>query len=267
MHPLVEALVAPAEQGQLRLGGELGRQRVVEPAPARGQGDHAPLGRQLDRVDRVARPQGRLHHVDPDHHAGAAAVGRVVHLARLQRRGGAQVHEREPVTEASALRTWRWSANHSNQPGNRVKTSIFIRAPGTARRPRCAARPASTELTASATSGTSVPSSSSSTEQDGPSSTRATAPSPGPRSPPVRRRATRPRRARASTSSGLPRSGRGSGRCRRAGSAAARRAGAALDAALAPVDRQHRPLRRARARRPPPRSCRPGRVAVRRVPR
>jgi hypothetical protein len=80
------------------------------------------------------------------------------------------------VPSASAFVTWRCVRNQSNQCGNSVKTSIshaeelLVDVD--------LARLESTRSIASETNGISVPSSSSSTEQDGPSSTRATRPSP-----------------------------------------------------------------------------------------
>ena len=79
--PLVEALVASAQQGQGRFGGELVHQRVIEQPPARIQRDHAPLLGERRRVDAVAGLQRRLDHVDAQHHPGAAAERGVVDLA------------------------------------------------------------------------------------------------------------------------------------------------------------------------------------------
>ena len=148
-----------------RLRGQLGRERVVELAGRRGRARPPAALAQLERIGVVARPQRRLDHVHPDDHAGAAAVGRVVHLAGLERRSGAQVDELELVPELERVRTWRWLVNQSNQrreerdhvdlhPRN-SRSRWISRAPGRA-------------LIASDTSGTSVPSSSSSSAAGGP---------------------------------------------------------------------------------------------------
>src|SRR5579862_2403054 len=81
-HPLVEPLVAAAEQAQRTLGrSQLGRHRVVEAAAPRRQRDHPhPLPHLVDRC-RIRLLERRADHVDADHHAGTAAVGCVVDLA------------------------------------------------------------------------------------------------------------------------------------------------------------------------------------------
>ena len=71
-----------------RLGGELLDHRLRQLPPLRRQRDHALLGRAA--VDGVER--GR-DDVDPQHHARAAAVRLVVHLAGAQRRRVAVVEE------------------------------------------------------------------------------------------------------------------------------------------------------------------------------
>ena len=77
---LVEALVAPAQQRQLRLGGELLDEPVVEQAAARRERDHPPALAQRDRILAVAGAQRRLDHVDAQHHPGSAAERGVVDL-------------------------------------------------------------------------------------------------------------------------------------------------------------------------------------------
>ena len=156
--PLVEALVAAAQQRQLRLGRELLDHAVVEQPPARGERDHAPALAHRDRVLAVAGAQRGLDDVDAQHHAGAAAERRVVDLPRRQRRVRAVV-DRTPATSPSAiaLATWRWPRNQSNHCGKSVKTSICTRLtlPGTRGRRRSARAATSTERTASRTIGTS----------------------------------------------------------------------------------------------------------------
>ena len=89
--PLVEALVAAAQQRERLLRGELRDDRVVEDAAAGRERDHAAARAHGDRVLAVARAERRLDDVDPQHHPGAAAERRVVDLARLQRRRRAVV--------------------------------------------------------------------------------------------------------------------------------------------------------------------------------
>jgi hypothetical protein len=88
---LVDALVAAAEQGEMRLGRELGDQVVVEPPPRGAEHDHPGAGRCVA----VRRAQRRVDDVDAKHHPGSAAVGSVIHLAARQRRGLAIVKEAE----------------------------------------------------------------------------------------------------------------------------------------------------------------------------
>ncbi len=76
-----------------RLRRELGGERVVE---------HAARGREHDRPRPdpglpVGRLERRIDDVDPHHHPGAAAVGRVIDLPGAERR-------RLPVVEAAQLR-------------------------------------------------------------------------------------------------------------------------------------------------------------------
>ena len=124
--PLVEALVAAAQQRQLRLGGELLDHPVVEHPPARRQRDDPPPRADRDRVLAVAGAQRRLDDVDPQHHPGAAAERRVVDLAGRERRVGAVVEAgRASEPSAIALATWRWPRNQSNHCGKSVKTSIL----------------------------------------------------------------------------------------------------------------------------------------------
>ena len=79
--PLVEALEARREERQRRLGRELLDDGLGQRPALRRQRDHALLGRAA--VDRVERG---CDDVDPEHHAGAAAVRLVVDLAGAQRR-------------------------------------------------------------------------------------------------------------------------------------------------------------------------------------
>ncbi len=79
--PLVEALVAPAQQRQRRLCGELVDERVVEQSASRRERDHAPALAQQHRIDPVVRAQRVLDDVDAQDHPGAAAERHVVDLA------------------------------------------------------------------------------------------------------------------------------------------------------------------------------------------
>ncbi len=83
---LVEAFVATAEQGQRRFGSQLLDQLVIEDASTGGQGQHAPMRADLRGIRAVAGSERRLHHIHAQHHAGAAAERRVIHLAAGQRR-------------------------------------------------------------------------------------------------------------------------------------------------------------------------------------
>ena len=94
---LVEALVAPAQQRERLLRGELVDPAVVEQPAARDQRDHAPLRAQLDRVDAVEAAQRGVHDVDAQHHPGAAAERRVVDLPARQRRVVARVERAQLV--------------------------------------------------------------------------------------------------------------------------------------------------------------------------
>src|SRR5581483_11723878 len=82
---LVEALVAPAEQRQARLGGQLVDERLVQQAPSRRERDHPAARTQLGRVDAVAGAQRGVEHIHPQHHPCAAAEGRVVDLPAGER--------------------------------------------------------------------------------------------------------------------------------------------------------------------------------------
>src|SRR4051794_32469411 len=82
---LIEALVPATHERDRRLGGQLVDVAVVEHAPARRQRDHTPPPPELDGVDAVERLQRRVHHIDPQHHSGAAAERRVVDLPAAER--------------------------------------------------------------------------------------------------------------------------------------------------------------------------------------
>ena len=96
--PLVESLVAAAQQRQCRRRRQLVDERVVQHHASRVQRDHRPLVAQLHGVAAVARAQRRLDHVDAQQHAGAAAERRVVDLAGAERRVVAVVDVRQAVT-------------------------------------------------------------------------------------------------------------------------------------------------------------------------
>ena len=98
MHALVEALVAAAEKGHVRLGRQLVREPVVEqPAGGREQNDPRLLAISVGGLQR------RVDDVDAQHHPGAAAVRRVVHLAGIERRRVAVVEEAQLVPRAERV--------------------------------------------------------------------------------------------------------------------------------------------------------------------
>ena len=98
VHPLVEALVAAAEQRHVRLLGQLVGELVVEQPPGRReQHDPRPL------PARVGGLQRRVDDVDPQHHPGPAAVGRVVDLPGAERRRVAVVEEPQLVPFADRV--------------------------------------------------------------------------------------------------------------------------------------------------------------------
>ncbi len=92
---LVEALVAPAQQRQLGLGGELRDERLVEQPATRCERDHPPPLAQLDRVDAVVTAYRAVEDVHPQHHPGPAAEGRVVDLAARERCVATEVDARD----------------------------------------------------------------------------------------------------------------------------------------------------------------------------
>ena len=97
---LVEALVAAAQQRDRRLGGELVDERVVEHPARRASGPSRVARAQVDRVDAVEAAQRGIHHVDAQHHPGAAAERCVVDLAAAQRRVVARVRASQLVPAA-----------------------------------------------------------------------------------------------------------------------------------------------------------------------
>jgi hypothetical protein len=86
---LVNPLVAATQQGELGLGRQIAGERIVELAARRGKQDDAPALAALP----VGRVQRRVDGVDPQHHAGPAAVGRVINLAAAERRRVAVIEE------------------------------------------------------------------------------------------------------------------------------------------------------------------------------
>ena len=127
---LVEALVAAAQQRQLRLGRELVDERVVEQPPARGQRDHPPALAQRDsgrpRSGPAARCRARRR-AAPSRRRRRTGCRRPGRRSAACARGCRPAPAREPP--ASTLATWRWPRNHSNHSGNSVKTSIFTTPP------------------------------------------------------------------------------------------------------------------------------------------
>ena len=142
---LVEALVAAAEQGQ-RPARRQARWRARRRTAGRPAASAITRrARRLDRVAAVAAPRAQPR----PRRRGSPCPRRRRRACRPPGRPAAESSRgcrrgRAPARRARALRTWRCSGNHSNQPGNRVKTSIFTapaasstsRKPG---RPRCAA--------------------------------------------------------------------------------------------------------------------------------
>src|SRR5207248_7809632 len=192
-HPVVEALVAPAEQGQVQAAaGELGGEGVIElPSPG-GQRDHPPCAPDVLRVAAVALPQGRLHHIHPDDHPGAASVRRVVDLAGGERRGGAQVDRLEAQSAlggAPDVPLLGEPVEPGREEGQDVDvhsgpaSSSLPAAPSSPRKRRSTSirrASTSTRRTASDTSGTRTPPSpTSSRSHEGAATTPVTAPSPG----------------------------------------------------------------------------------------
>ena len=102
VHALVEPLVAAAQEGE-RLLRRRARRRAHRRTAARRPRTRSTRRRVADvaGVAAVARLERRLDDVHADHHAGAAAVGRVVHLAAGQRRRVAVADgvELEPIRD------------------------------------------------------------------------------------------------------------------------------------------------------------------------
>ncbi len=102
--PLVKALVAPAQQGQGRLGRQLLHVALVEQPSPGGKRDHPSALAHLSRVDAVVSLHGGVHHVDTQHHSRAAAKGGVIDLTAAQGRVLAKVHvaQARPAVERVA---------------------------------------------------------------------------------------------------------------------------------------------------------------------
>ena len=138
-----------------RLGRQLGRQRVVEQPPARGQRDHAPLLAQLDRVDAVAgaqrAPPSRRRAAPSRRRRRTACRRPAPPLSVVVARGSTQSNV---CPSASALATCRWPRNQSNQlREQREDVNVHRRTPG---RRRSGAPSRSIERIASRTSGISA---------------------------------------------------------------------------------------------------------------
>lgn len=88
---LVEAFVTTAKQSHGWLGRQLIDELLVEHAAARRERNHAPLARQLDRIDGVKPAQRSLHHVDAQNHSSTAAEWRVIYLTAAKWRVLAQI--------------------------------------------------------------------------------------------------------------------------------------------------------------------------------
>ena len=85
---LVEAFEAGREECQLLLAGELLHEVLVELPTLRRKSDDPPAAGVA-----VHRPERSVHDIDAQHHARAAPVGLVVHLAAAERREVAIVPE------------------------------------------------------------------------------------------------------------------------------------------------------------------------------
>jgi hypothetical protein len=102
-HALVDALVAPAQQGERLQPGELLRHRIVERAPGCRQ-HHDPARRWARRAPlAVHGAQGGIDDVDPQDHPRPAPIWRVVDLAVGERRRVAVVEEAQVMAEAQRV--------------------------------------------------------------------------------------------------------------------------------------------------------------------
>ena len=127
--PLVEALVASAQQRQRGLAGQLVDERVVEQRARRARARSPAAARAARRGRCRSGRAARVDHVDAQDHAGAAAERRVVDLPAAQRRVVAEVDRSSGSCRRRArCATWRWARNHSNHSGNSVTTSISTSA-------------------------------------------------------------------------------------------------------------------------------------------
>ena len=106
---LVEALVAAAEQRDRRLGAPARRRSASSSIRPPGVSAITRRSRRRSTGSGVVdRPQRLVHDVDAQHHAGAAAEGRVVDLAAAQRRVVAGVEGPQLVAARERVGTWRW---------------------------------------------------------------------------------------------------------------------------------------------------------------
>ena len=109
---LVEALEPGREERQMLFSGELLDQRLIELAALRRQSDHPVSGAvSIGRIERCRDD------VDPQHHARAAAVRVVVHLALLEGR-------RVPVVEQPEVELGAEDSRKRpllGEPGERVR--------------------------------------------------------------------------------------------------------------------------------------------------
>ncbi len=133
--PLVEALVAAAQQRQLRArppARRPGRRRAAaRPAPARSRAAARAAAAGRRRSGRAVRCRGRRPAAPsprPRRRACRRPVPRSAGCGRGSRR------TRSASRAAIALATWRWADSQPNHSGNSVKMSIFIGPPPPARR-------------------------------------------------------------------------------------------------------------------------------------
>ena len=126
VHAVVEALVAAAQQHDVRAGGELAGVGVVEPPPAGVEHHDAPRRRARSSSGAPERALERRHATSTRISMPAPPPYGVSSTMRcLQRRVVAQVVEPQRAAGRPARSaTWRSSTSHENQLGNSVKTSI-----------------------------------------------------------------------------------------------------------------------------------------------
>src|SRR6185437_10600189 len=89
---LVEALVAPAQEGQCRLQRKFLHIALVQYSPAWRKRNHTPSIANASPVHPVVGAERSVHHIDAQHHARATPARCVVHLAAAEWGVLAEVH-------------------------------------------------------------------------------------------------------------------------------------------------------------------------------